>query len=289
MFQVFDEVDACHTCGKPYCVCQVPTDSGDENDVSQGFEGFGNDDVFNTSSSKSSSEDSDQDPDKPGGFDEDGFLIPPKNCLRGKCSLTNRFCDFCGGHGLGPDQDETMYYDEEDGDRFANDDPLGEDDEHYDSEERTGMLFRTEEPGILLACKEIREQCLPIYYASNAFSWRFYWLDQPRSLQRFVSWTQTARKYAKHITELSFEGRHSVEEGIDFEVDIDLFEEVPYFNVVVECRHPGDELTDAVIEAVEQDFITVLWKMSRRDGGRITFTSDDLCRLGHLFSEAMQR
>ena len=93
----------------------------------------------------------------------------------------------------------------------------------------------------------------------------------------------------KHITEISFEGRHSVEEGIEFEIDIDLWQEVPYFDVVAACRHSGDELTDAIVEATEQDFITVLWKMSRRDGGPITFSSDDFCQLGNLFSDALQR
>ena len=116
------------------------------------------------------------------------------------------------------------------------------------------MIFQQSEPGILLASKDIREQCLPIYYGTNAFSWRFFWGDQWVSLARFTEWIRVVGVNAKYITQISFEGRHSVEEGIEFEVDIDLLEESPFFDITADCIHPGDELTDAIVEAIEQDF-----------------------------------
>ena len=281
--EILDAVDVCDDCGEVDCTCIAPGDSTDEE------AGMENPEEDAASSSEASSEVGD---DEHGGIDEDGYLMPPKNCMIGRCSVTNKECNFCGGFGLGPDQDEEMYFNddnEEYDNRYKDDDPLEEDDEHYDSEEREGMLFRQQEPAILLACKEIREQCLPIYYGSNACSWRFFWLDQTKSLARFTAWTRVVGKRSKNIREISFEGRHSVEEGIEFGVDIDLLEETPYFDVKAECHHPGDELTDAIVEAIEQDFITVLWKMSRLDRGKIDLSSDDLCQLGALFSEAMQR
>lgn len=57
----------------------------------------------------------------------------------------------------------------------------GEDMEHYDTHELFGMLYEPKEPAILLCCREIRSQCLPIYYGRNSFSWRFIWTARARA------------------------------------------------------------------------------------------------------------
>ena len=123
-------------------------------------------------------------------YDSDGYLVPPASCIKGHGQFwtLHSHCEFCGGFGLGSDQDEEAYTDSDSDD----DDPLEEDEEHFDSEERMGMLFYTFEPGILLACKEIREQCLPVYYGINTFSWRFFWQSPRRSLERLIEWTEVA-------------------------------------------------------------------------------------------------
>ena len=179
---LLSEAEGCGYCGTGWCDCLQPQISDDE-DHSEDEEK----EIDDADNSDKASEASSGDDDEGRGVDEEGYLIPPNRCFKeGKCFYVDRPCRFCGGFGLGEDQDETMYFDASDDDTFANDDPLEEDDEHYDREERVGMIFHAKEPGILLACKEIREQCLPLYYGSNAFSWRFFWGDQARSLARFT-------------------------------------------------------------------------------------------------------
>ena len=274
--QNLDKADICADCGKIYCLCIHSDDSEDDGEA----------ELEGTNIEGDNDEDDEEADDEYEQWDDDGYLIPPEQCFSSHPQwYGNGECHHCAGSGLGPDQDAEAYVDSE----IDDDDPLEEDDEHLDSEERMGMLFRTEEPSILLACREIREQCLPLYYGSNAFSWRFFWLDQNRSLARFEQWTKMVGENAKYITRISFEGRHSIEEGIEFEVDIDLLEEPPYFDLAVDCIHPEDELTDVIEEAIEQDFITALWKLSKRHRGVIKLTSTQLCQLGTLFSEALQR
>jgi hypothetical protein len=220
-------------------------------------------------------------------YDSDGYIIPPASCTKGHGQFGAFYynCEFCGGFGLGSDQDEEAYTDSDSDD----DDPLEEDEEHFDSEERIGMLFSTFEPGILLACKEIREQCLPVYYGMNAFSWRLFWQSPRRSLERFIGWTEVVGENTKHIRKISFESRHAVEEGIEFEVDIDLLDRAPFYEVQADCDYMEDELTTVTVEAIEQDFLAVLYRMSKRYGGVIKFRAEDIHLLGKVFWEAMKR
>ncbi|EME82587.1 uncharacterized protein MYCFIDRAFT_174151 [Pseudocercospora fijiensis CIRAD86] len=115
--------------------------------------------------------------------------------------------------------------------------------ERYDSEELTGMLYEIEEPGILLACKEIRAQCLPVYYTHNAFSWRFSWTDYQRTCHRFKKWLKSVGPdHIRLITKITLQGRHRVEEGIEFSADIDLLDDYPYFETNVYIEDEGPEL-----------------------------------------------
>ena len=93
----------------------------------------------------------------------------------------------------------------------------------------------------------------------------------------------------KHITEISFEGRHLVEEGLEFEIDIDLLAEAPFFDVEADCFDSCDEYTAAIVQGFEAECITYLWKTSRNRGGAVRFTTEDLIALGGIFSKAMKR
>ncbi|KAI6890622.1 hypothetical protein KC318_g14476 [Hortaea werneckii] len=109
-------------------------------------------------------------------------IAPPSLCLNGECRDT--YCEHCAGNGLASDEDESCYQNSEDSSVNEHEN----DEEHFDPFEITGMLYEPREPLILLACKEIREQCLPQYHASNAFSWRFDWLNYKDSLSYFSGW-----------------------------------------------------------------------------------------------------
>lgn len=130
-----------------------------------------------------------------------------------------------------------------------------EDQEHFGSLELVGMMYEPNEPDILLVCKQIREQCLQVYYGRNSFSWRFTWTDYFRSCLRFKHWANSiAAKDIKFITKITFQGRHAVEEGVEFSVDIDLLDEYPFFETSVYA----DE--DAVIaEAIHRDMASYFW------------------------------
>ena len=56
---------------------------------------------------------------------------------------------------------------------LAADDKIQDDEDHFDSDERVGILYEAREPAILATCKDVRKECLPIYYCTNSFSWRF--------------------------------------------------------------------------------------------------------------------
>ena len=284
--------DLCLECEQIDCACNesnvevaevydVETDDAEESDsnalMSENERGSSGDKLSDEDSASTYEE----------KYDSDGYVIPPARCMKGHGTFGALFdsCEFCGGYELKPNQDEEAYVDSDSND----DDPLEEDEEHFDSAERKGMLFYTFEPGILLACKEIREQRLPIYYGMNAFSWRFFWQSPRRSRERVIEWTEVVGENTEHIRKISFESRHAVEEGIEFEVDIDLLDRAPFYEVKAYCNHPGDELTEVTVEAIEQDFLAVLHNLSRRYGGVIEFSADDIGLLGRVFLEAMRR
>ncbi|KAK3670154.1 hypothetical protein LTR78_010001 [Recurvomyces mirabilis] len=128
---------------------------------------------------------------------EDGIHVqPPAACLAGACS--DEHCEHCAGFGLGASQNELAYVDEFDiDDEWQRQDHDEEEDlEHFDTEEQVGML-------------------------ANKFSWRFDWQDYTRSLARFMKWIDvTVGDYAQFTSGLSLEGRHTVEEGIEFVANI---------------------------------------------------------------------
>lgn len=62
-----------------------------------------------------------------------------------------------------------------------------DDEDHFDSTEQIGMLYEPQEPAILLVSRQVRSECLPIYFGQNAFSWRFQWADYQDSCFRFKS------------------------------------------------------------------------------------------------------
>ncbi|KAI6805139.1 hypothetical protein KC332_g3014 [Hortaea werneckii] len=210
-------------------------------------------------------------------------IAPPSLCLSGECRDAE--CEHCAGNGLASDQDESCYQNSED--PFINE--QDNDEEHFDPLEITGMLYELREPSILLACKEIREQCLPQYYASNAFSWRFDWLNYKDSLSHFAGWVDhVVKEHTKEMTGMSFQGRHVVEEGVEFDADIDILDSAPFFQVRVAATH-DDEASSAISDGLNRQLITALWEMLITNGSRGFLTEKGLKELGKLFVCAMHR
>ncbi|KAK5719282.1 hypothetical protein LTR15_007805 [Elasticomyces elasticus] len=213
-------------------------------------------------------------------------VAPPDRCFTGEC--IDEACKHCAGNGLLSDSFEEAYVNDPEGDFEAQrEEEWGPEDEyHLDVDEKVGVLYEANEPAILLASTEIRAQCLPIYYSNNAFSWRMFWLDYPGSLKSFQKWAQTvAGVHAKHITKLSLEGRHVVEEGTEFAVDIDLLETAPYFHVAL--KHEGDAHDVWCAEALHKELSLELRVIAARSQHRPTFTAEDLCALGAIFVKVM--
>ncbi|KAI7104251.1 hypothetical protein KC343_g14386 [Hortaea werneckii] len=151
------------------------------------------------------------------------------------------------------------------------------------------MLYELREPSILLACKEIREQCLPQYYAGNAFSWRFDWLNYKDSLSHFAGWVDhVVREHTKEMTGVSFQGRHVGEEGVEFDADIDILDGAPFFHVRVAATH-DDEASSAISDGLNRQLIPALWEMLITNGSRGFMTGKGLKELGKLFVYAMHR
>ena len=175
------------------------------------------------------------------------------------------------------DSDESVYETEED-------------EEHQDVHEREGMLYELNEPAILLTSKEIRNQCLPVYYAMNSFSWRFLWQQYKRSLRQFRGWAQNLRdEDARAITKLTFEGRHTVEEGVEWIVDIDLHQDLPWYSIEISTEHQYDLPLLAIHRAFNKDLMSELETWAAGARRRLRFTPDRVADLGEIFMEVMQR
>ena len=173
---------------------------------------------------------------------------------------------------------------------LSQDDEIEDDMEHYDSEELIGMIYEPKEPSILLACKQVRDECLAVYYSQNSFSWRFLWLDYRRSLNRYSHWAQNLRDHdAKLITQLTLEGRHTVEEGINFDVDIDLIPTSPYFSITLNPFHGPDYSLDLLKRGLEKDLVWRLWNASSGTRQRFAFTPSLIADLGAIFVKSMER
>lgn len=189
------------------------------------------------------------------------------------------------------EQDETLYFHcQVDETQWPRIDEIEDDDaEHFDSQETIGMLYEPKEPAILLACRETRNECLPIYYSKNTFTWRFFWLDYNRSYSVFQGWVaNVGTEHTKQIRKITFEGRHAVEEGVEFAVDIDLLVGAPYFAVQVSTAWAEDEYLDTICQYIERDLVYELWKMLPRVSG-IKLSPANLAKLGQCFVDGMHR
>ncbi|KAI7378332.1 hypothetical protein KC336_g19405 [Hortaea werneckii] len=210
-------------------------------------------------------------------------ISPPSLCLSGECRDT--YCEHCAGNGLASDEDGSCYQNSE----VSSVDEHENDEEHFDPFETTGMLYEPKEPSILLACKEIREQSLPQYYASNAFSWRFDWLNYKDSLSHFSGWVDhVVKEHTKEMTGVSFQGRHVVEEGVDFDADIDILPCAPFFQVNAASTH-DDDAVKAVSDGLKRQLTAALCEMFMANGSRVVMTETDLKKLGQIFVCAMHR
>ncbi|KAK3723214.1 hypothetical protein LTR37_001937 [Vermiconidia calcicola] len=214
----------------------------------------------------------------------------PEACLNNECE--DEECEHCGGHGLdrGLSREQLAELDRKDDELNDELDKAEghEDLEHQDVHERIGMVYEPKEPAILLVSKEARAQCLPIYYAKNPFSWRFLWLNYPRSLDRFNKWVNQIRhEDARHITKLTFEGRHTVEEGVEFEVDIDILEDDPFFEVKAASSNGQDSAITTLKPALEQHISHLLEKWLIRNPAGRTLCQSRLDDLAEVFVKSM--
>ncbi|KAI6891002.1 hypothetical protein KC318_g14160, partial [Hortaea werneckii] len=208
---------------------------------------------------------------------------PPSSCLDGECR--DMECEHCAGHGLASNEDQSCYQNSAESSVSEHEN----DEEHFDPFEITGMLYEPKEPSILLACKEIRKQCLLQYYASNAFSWRFEWLNYKDSLSHFFGWVDhVVKDHTREMTGVSFQGRHVVEEGVDFDADIDILTSAPFFQVKVAATH-NDEPLRAILDGLKRHLIAALWEKLQINGSRVLMTEADLKELGEIFVCAMHR
>lgn len=158
-----------------------------------------------------------------------------------------------------------------------------------DLDEQIGMLYNRREPPILRASKQIREECLEVYYGTNSFSWRFLMLDYARSLRRYVTWTDRLRNEdAMLIKNLTFEGRHAQECGVEFVVDVDLLDNHPFFTCTVQVSHEPDVPLDAINRALKNELVQKLSRLSGRGCRQIKFTPDSLAKLGEIFVQYME-
>ena len=160
-----------------------------------------------------------------------------------------------------------------------------EDEEHFDTDEQVGMLYEPREPAVLLVSKEIRQQCLPIYYSQNTFSWRFVWTDYKRSCKRFKSWIKSiSAENLKLMTRITFQCRHVVEEGVEMSLDIDLLPYHPYF----ETNAYADE-DHEIAEAMNRETAAYLWLMAQSERARPKLSVGHFCELANIFVQAMFR
>lgn len=161
--------------------------------------------------------------------------------------------------------------------------------DHIDPDEMIGMLYEPREPGILLASKEIRSQCLPKYYCGNAFSWRFLWTDYQRSCKRYKAWIRSVSpENVRLITKITFQGRHVIEEGVEFSIDIDLIDQYPFFETNVYSA--GITNIDYEIStAANRETANLLWRMVQTRSTRPRLTFELLCELANIFVQTMHR
>jgi len=92
---------------------------------------------------------------------------------------------------------------------------------------------------------------------------------------------------AKLVTRLSFEGRHIVEEGIEFEASIEVINYSPCFEVSSEYHHDDCESLYAICRVLQHDLERELRRIAQRHRSGITFTAADIRVLGKQFIRAM--
>lgn len=100
---------------------------------------------------------------------------------------------------------------------------------------------------------------------------------------------QLRNEDAMLIKEVTFEGRHTEEMGIEFDVDIDLLPEAPYYTCTVHTSHELDITVDLISRTLKQKLKEKLWKLSGKGCRGINFTPDSLANLVRLYVEHMQR
>ena len=164
----------------------------------------------------------------------------------------------------------------------------------YDDEETDEEIGIPEEPGILRASKEIREQCLPIYYWNNTFEFRFGRFlplnrsdNYSRAYNTFRYWALSIQpEHAVLIGSLTLVGQHSVRQSVEFDATIYLFDEEPHFELDVD--HDGNEtkyLND-IRDNLDHNLRSAL-KQAVTSDEELVFSPQLIVDLGGMFVDAM--
>lgn len=165
--------------------------------------------------------------------------------------------------------------------------------EHEDPKEYEGVVFELKEPSLLLVSKQVRQEVLPLYYGQNGFSFRFQWMEYGRSATRFHEWVDSTvgQQNARFIIRLSFSGRHTIEEGVGFDADIDLRPWSASFDVRVSTSWVIDTAVQALLDMLEENLVYYLYKQAQRTIARqqYRFDVEFIQGLGHVFVQAMNR
>lgn len=211
------------------------------------------------------------------------FAVPDCDCEPGH---------HCCERGITSDdwdkQEQWLLEHQDEDQEYQSDSEIEDDEEHLDTNDSQGMQYNLTDSGVLLASTEIRQQCLPVYYGNNTFSWRFSGFDYERTFERFRNWAEsTQSEHGQLIKGISFEGRSNIEEGVEFEADIDILDEFSYFIVQVAHDHLYESYLDAIRDDLEQKLTWVLFKVSSRQLG-LTLSPNLIVRLGGTFVDAMQ-
>lgn len=149
------------------------------------------------------------------------------------------------------------------------------------------------EPAVLFLNRESRAESRELSYTQNAFSIHFDRHDYDHSLGRFFDWAKaeglpTERHKAVLIRQISFEGCSVVEEGVKFNVDIDLTDEAPFFKVHAEYFDSSDFSIDRIRAQLREAITARLEVMVEKAGcARFAFRAWDLMDLAQEFKEVM--
>lgn len=164
---------------------------------------------------------------------------------------------------------------------------------HADQTAKYGRLGPAKEPAVLSLSRESRKESHEFCYSYNSFSIRFDWRDLGGSLRAAEAWIMqgglpSEADKASYIRRILLEGCGAPLEGVEFNVEIKLTDEAPFYSVNAEDINI--EYWDMRDLRSEMD-VHILQHMQHlsdlADGRRFVFCTDDLCMLARIFVQIL--